>query len=44
MPAYLPKMIVILKEGLPLLPNGKTDYGQLKSMAEEPFQGLQTAS
>lgn len=35
MAAYLPKMIVILREGLPLLPNGKTDYGKLKSMAEE---------
>lgn len=34
-PAYLPKHIVILEQGLPSLPNGKINFAELKAMAEE---------
>eukprot|EP00439_Symbiodinium_sp_Y106_P033938 s7333_g4.t1 len=35
MPAYLPKLIVVLDAGLPVLPNGKVNYKSLKEMADK---------
>jgi len=35
MPAYLPKLIVVLDAGLPVLPNGKVNYKALKAMADK---------
>ncbi|CAJ1415718.1 unnamed protein product [Effrenium voratum] len=35
MPAYLPKTISVVPDGLPVLPNGKVDYPSLKKMADE---------
>ncbi|CAE7210403.1 tycC [Symbiodinium sp. CCMP2592] len=35
MPAYLPKLVVVLDAGLPVLPNGKVNYKSLKEMADK---------
>jgi len=41
--AYMPRQVVIMYEGLPLLPNGKVDFGKLKGLAEEHAMDVQEA-